>query len=1751
MLAASGAATTLTVTAASAATPTPTPKVLINLATVAGQSTNSVEAQRATAAGFAVTNVTAAQWTAMTAAQFGQYDALVVGDPTCSSVAASVTGNVSTWAPVVMGTAGGRTQAGNRVLVGTDPVYHRSAHTGADHLIQDGIAFAGAQPGRTGIYLDNSCGGVAALVPALNALSAGSGTWTDGGGSCGDKVSKIASNSLFDSLVSADMQAWGCSIHETYGSWKSDWFPLAIDTLSTAKPVCGYDTTSHAAVCGTPYILIAGSDIVVTSPNLALTPATATNPAGGSHTVTANLVRAGAPLVAQTVTFSVTGVNAGATGTCAANAACTSDASGNVSFTYADTKGAGNDTINASFRDSATGTTQSATAAVTWSAAPQTITVTPANQTITFGGAEPVFTSTSASSGSHTLTTPATCTVVGAHVNVATYPITCSGATAPAGDTIVYNTGTLTINPAPFTVTANNQSITYGAPTPDLTTAFTGLPAGVTVTGTICSITGDPAVGSYPITCDGANAGPNYRASYVAGTLTIAKATVTITADNKTRAYGQANPALTYVVTGMQGSDALRTLPSCVVTGGTNAGTAPITCSGASAGTNYTVAYAPGTLTVTPAVVTVAAKSASSTYGEDAPAFSADVTGLVPGDSLSTPPSCDVAAEHTAAGTYAVVCSDAHAGSNYTVDYVKGTYTVAKAKGVVTPDPQSRVYGGPDPAFTYSVSGLLTGESLAVEPSCDVAGTHAGTGVYAIGCAGADGGPNYTVDQTAVAPLVVQPKQAYIVPNNISTTYGETPSFTWDTDGLLAGDDLVMVPTCGVFGEHSDAGTYPITCTGADAGGNYDLHVTKATLTVGQKKVTVTPSDANRVYGAADLTFAPSYDGLVGSDSLPTPSTCSVPATHENVGTYDVVCAGGDGGTNYTVDENATATLTVTKAPLSVVADSFTRLYNQANPTFSGTIDGVVNGDVITASYDTLAGLTSPIGGYAIDATLAGPALGNYDITNVSGALTVNKATLLVTPGDKSRPYGDADPAFTAEVTGLASGDALLARPVCSVAVAHVNIGGYPISCTDTDAGSNYVVDQSPTGTLTIVSAPLTITADNQTRAYGVGNPPLTYAVSGLVGTDTLTTPATCSVSGDTKVGTFPIGCDGADAGTNYSVSYVDGALNVTRAVVTVTATGASAIYGKPTPAFTSTTAGLVTGDSLVTDPTCDVAGPHTAADTYSITCDGADAGDNYSVDYVAGSYTVTKAPGVITPNKQTKVFGADDPAFSYSVSGLLPGESLVTEPICTVKEAHANVSTYDIACSGADGGHNYTVDQNATAPLTVTPAAVTVTPNNQSTTYGDADPTFTYNVSGLLGNDKLLTEPTCTVSGPHDQAGDYPITCAGADAGGNYTVTATKATLTVHQATVTVTPGDKTRVYGAADPAFTPVLTGLVGSDKLPTAPTCAVVGTHVNVGSYSIACTGADGGRNYTVDQTATATLTVTKAPLVVVADSFTRLYNQANPTFTGQVTGAVNNDSIGATYNSVAEKTTDVGAYPVTAALTGAALGNYAVTNTPGTLTINQMGTVLRITSSAAQQLGTAVPITAQLTEAVGGALIGTQPVVLTANGVSKTATGSPASATFALANGSYPVTASFADSKNYLSSTASQTLVAFQRTGFVVWGGNAGGLAPGSAVNFWGAKWFDQVVSGNAQQAKDFKGFASTVTATGWNSTGGASSAPPASIGQYVSVIVATTLTNGGGTVAGNISKTAVVKVTSPSSYAPDPGHGASGTVSSLS
>jgi len=109
----------------------------------------------------------------------------------------------------------------------------------------------------------------------------------------------------------------------------------------------------------------------------------------------------------------------------------------------------------------------------------------------------------------------------------------------------------------------------------------------------------------------------------VNGTLTVGKATVTVTADAASRAYGAANPAFTAAYSGFVNGDTLATsgvtgAPSLTTTAtpASAMGGYPIVAAvGTLAATNYSFTFVNGTLTVGKATVTVTADAASRRMG--------------------------------------------------------------------------------------------------------------------------------------------------------------------------------------------------------------------------------------------------------------------------------------------------------------------------------------------------------------------------------------------------------------------------------------------------------------------------------------------------------------------------------------------------------------------------------------------------------------------------------------------------------------------------------------------------------------------------------------------------------------------------------------------------------------------------------------------------------------------------------------------------------------------------------------------------------------------------------------------------------------------------------------------------------------------------------------------------------------------------------------------------------------------------------
>ena len=194
-----------------------------------------------------------------------------------------------------------------------------------------------------------------------------------------------------------------------------------------------------------------------------------------------------------------------------------------------------------------------------------------------------------------------------------------------------------------------------------------------------------------------------------------------------------------------------------------------------------------------------------------------------------------------------------------------------------------------------------------------------------------------------------------------------------------------------------------------------------------------------------------------------------------------------------------------------------------------------------------------------------------------------------------------------------------------------------------------------------------------------------------------------------------------------------------------------------------------------------------------------------------------------------------------------------------------------------------------------------------------------------------------------------------------------------------------------------------------------------------------------------------------------------------------------------------------------------------------------------------------VSARLTWHGGADPLADQIVAFAAGTVAATATTDAdgvATAALTLPSEGYSLTASFTGNANLLGSrTAAQTIIAYQVTGFVIWGGNPGGLAANQPCQFWGAQWAKQVTGGDYPGNAAFKGYADILSPDGktWAASPGGSGSPPAVIPRYILVIVTKHVRKDGATIRGTVDGYAIVRVEAPERYRPDPGHASMGTI----
>jgi len=599
--------------------------------------------------------------------------------------------------------------------------------------------------------------------------------------------------------------------------------------------------------------------------------------------------------------------------------------------------------------------------------------------------------------------------------------------------------------------------------------------------------------------------------------------------------------------------------------------------------------------------------------------------------------------------------------------------------------------------------------------------------------------------------------------------------------------------------------------------------------------------------------------GTLNSSGVATLATTKLPAGKDSI----TASYAGDGRYSPTTSSAVVVSVIANPAPTVGLSSSAISATYGTSVTFTFTATGsgtVPTGTVTFLDGTTQLGTKSLNGGgvatYSTSTLKAGthsitasyPGDSHYGaVTSTVVTQTIKQAvSTIIWTAPSAITYGTALTSTQLDASASVPGSLVYSPTLGSVPA----VGSPTLSVTFTPTDAIDYTTATAKATLLVSRAPLTVTANNASRAYGVTNPSFTAAFKGFVNGDTVSvlsgSPAFATTAIATSpVGTYPITVTlGSLSAANYIFKFVNGTLNVTKATPAITwALPAAITYGTALSATQLDATSPVTGTFTYTP----AIGKVLTAGTQKLSVSFA---PNDMADYTTAAGTTTLVVNQATPKiiwatpvpvsygtklsvTQLNASSTTAGTFSYSPAiGVVPGAGSQT-----LTATFTPKDTVDYATSSAK------------VTLVVNKVSLTVTANIASRAYGAANPAFTATYAGFVNGDtaaKAVTgNPSLTTTATGASVpSTYPITAAvGSLAAVNYTFKFAPGTLTVTKALLTVTATSASVAYNQPIPKLGYTVTGFANSDTssilkgAPVETTAASKGS--NYGVYPITIT------------------------------------------------------------------------------------------------------------------------------------------------------------------------------------------------------------------------------------------------------------------------------------------------------------------------
>ena len=916
----------------------------------------------------------------------------------------------------------------------------------------------------------------------------------------------------------------------------------------------------------------------------------------------------------------------------------------------------------------------------------------------------------------------------------------------------------------------------------------------------------------------------NYTPSetILSGTVTITPFPMVVTADNKSKVFGEKDPKLTATETsGVEGKakpDDQKITYTLSRTAGKDVGEYPITATGEAVQGNYTVTYVPGTLTITagsrPADRQLSVTSYNGVY--DAKKHTITVNNVLDGDVVEY--SYDNGATWTTDLTqYTDVTNTTIkvrvTNANYDPNPVdlEGTVTITPKDVKVTARSYSKTFGADDPVFKADTVGTLGSDTVTYTISRE---TGENVGTYTITPAGEAVQGNYNVTYaTGTLTITASDREKAVEVTSYNGVY-DAKNHTIEVKNLVDGDQVEYSYDNGAtwttdLTKYKDVTDTTILVKVTNA--NYkEVPQLTGTVTITPFPLVVKADDKSKVFGEKDPKLTAAETSGVEGKAKPDKQEITYNLSREageNVGEYPITVKGEAVQGNYTVTYKP-GTLKITKAERTkdIEVVNYKDVYDAGNHTIE--VKNLVDGDKVEYSYDGGKTWTTDLKQYK-DVTAevkiqVKVTNDNYKLVNTkTGTVEITRRPVTVTANSYQKTFGEADPAFTAKVEGTLGNDKVdykLSREKGE------NVGTYTLTPSGEKEQGNYKVTYKP-GTLTIVAAQRT-TELSVTSYNGVYDAKKhTITVNGTVAGDKVEYSYDGGKTWVTDLKEYKNVTKGSEAiqvkvtNKNYTPSetILSGTVTITPATLTITTPKAEKVYDGNALTAEGSITGFVNGETATFVTTGSQTEVGNSKNTYTLTWDGTAKETNYTVSDSVGTLEVTKQSIVPDPDnpKSYKDVTIDDPS-----DATYDGKEHKWTPVVTDKDGNElkEGTDYEVSYSKDDftnvtgeikvtitGKGNYTGTVDKT--YQITPKAVIITTDSKERVFNDQPLTAPGRVDGIVDGETYGFTVTGTQTYVGSSANSYQMTWAKK---GENKYTAKKSNYKVEEniGTLTVTDG-------------------------------------------------------------------------------------------------------------------------------------------------------------------------------------------------------------------------------------------------------------------------------------------------------------------------------------------------------------------------